>query len=329
MGDTLYVGSCSGKFLALDRGTGEVTWSYDTSVDGSGAQFHGDALVIDDVIVVGSDSLDRAYLYALDRGTGAVRWKREFTGGVPVTPLRHGRSVYVMTGAGDVVAVQLDGGEIGWTLSGPARTEVGRIRSDPVRAGERVLAAWPSGRVAAIDRTTGEPAWTADLGAAINTSLAVAGKAVVAGTIDGRLHRMDASSGEIEASLYLEGIPYGDLVVTDNCIYVFAGELKSESSTKARHELNCVEPSLEESTWTQQVSEEWSTFHPLLHGDVIVAGYTNRLVAYDRRTGTNRWACSIGETPRGLTSVGDRLYIGTLRGRVLAVSIVDCAHKES
>lgn len=325
----MYVGSCSGKFLALDRGTGEVTWSYDTSVDGSGAQFHGDALMIDDVIVVGSDSLDRAYLYALDRGTGAVRWKRGFAGGVPVTPLRHGRSVYVMTGAGDVVAVRLDGGEIDWSLSGPARIEGGQIRSDPVMMGERIFAAWPAGRVAAIDRTTGKPAWTADLGAAVNTSLAVVDTAVVAGTIDGRLHRMDASSGEIEASLDLEGIPYGDLVVTDSCIYVFAGELKSESSAKARHELNCVEPSLEESTWAQQVSEEWSTFHPLLHGDAIVAGYTNRLVAYDLRTGAKRWACSIGGTPRGLASVGDRLYIGTLRGGVLAVSIVDCIGKES
>lgn len=329
MGDTLYVGSCSGEFLALNRATGEEVWTYDTSVDGSSAQFHGDALVIDDVIVVGSDSVDQAYLYALDRGTGTVRWKQRFSGGVTVTPLRHDERVYVMTGAGDVVAVKLDSGEIVWVFSGASQSGGGQTRSDPAMVGELILAAWPSGRVAAIDRTTGGEAWTANLGAAVNTSLAVVGDAVVAGTIDGRLHSLDVASGEIGAQLDLDGIPYGDLVVADTCIYVFAGEMESKSSATARHRLNCIEPSLEEPTWARQISEEWSTFHPLLHGDAIIAGYTNRIVALDRRTGAERWTCSIGETPRGLASTGDLLYAGTLRGRILAIRIADCADSET
>lgn len=328
MGDTLYVGSCSGKFLALNRATGEVAWSYDTSVDASGAQFHGDAVVIDEVIVVGSDSVDRAYFYAFDRGTGAVRWKQGFSGGVAVTPLRHEERVYVMTGAGDVVAVELDSGEIDWSVSGASLGGEGRIRSNPAMVGERLFVAWPSGQIAAIDKATGGVAWTADLGTPVNTSLAVVGDAVVAGTIDGRLHSVDLASGEVMAQLDLKGILYGDLVVTDTCIYVLSGETNTGSATE-KHTMNCIEPSLEKPSWSQQISEEWSTFHPLLHGDAIIAGYASELVAYDRRTGAKRWTCAIGGTPRGLASVGDRLYVGTLRGRVLAVSIADCADSET
>ncbi len=32
VGDTLYVGSCSGAFYALDRHHGTELWSYDTTV---------------------------------------------------------------------------------------------------------------------------------------------------------------------------------------------------------------------------------------------------------------------------------------------------------
>lgn len=313
----------------MNRATGEVAWSYDTSVDESSAQFHGDALAIGDVIVVGSDSVDQAYLYALDRATGAVRWKQGFAGGVAVTPLLHDGRIYAMTGAGDVVVVRLESGKIDWTFSGAAHGGRGRIRSDPVMVGDRIFAAWPSGRIAAIDRTTGEVAWKTDLGAAVNTSLAAVGNAIVAGTIDGRLHRLDVTSGEVVALLDLDGTPYGDLVATDTCLYVFTGELESKSSTASRHRLNCVEPSLEESAWTQMILEEWTTFHPLLHDDAIIAGYTNRLVAFDQRTGAERWTCSIGETPRGLASTGDLLYVGALRGRILAVPIVDCVNSET
>lgn len=328
MGDTLYVGSCSGEFLALNRATGEVAWSYDTSVDASGAQFHGDAVVIDEVIVVGSDSVHRAYVYAFDRGTGAVRWKRGFSGGVATTPLRHDERVYVMTGSGDVVAVERDSGEIDWSVSGASLGGEGRIRSKPAMVGERLYVAWPSGQIAAIDHATGGVVWTAKLGTPVNTSLAVVGDAVVAGTIDGRLHSVDLASGKVMAQLHLDGILYGDLIATDTCIYVLSGETNTGSATE-KHTINCIEPSLEKSSWSQQISEEWSTFHPLLHGDGIIAGYASKLVAYDRRTGAKRWTCAIGGTPRGLTSVGDQLYVGTLRGRVLAVPIADCVDNES
>jgi outer membrane protein assembly factor BamB len=54
-GRLVIAGSCAGKLLALDDSTGAIVWQYDTSIDGSPAQFHGDALVTEDLVVVGTD----------------------------------------------------------------------------------------------------------------------------------------------------------------------------------------------------------------------------------------------------------------------------------
>jgi len=54
-GDLVYVGSCSGTYFALNRSTGARRWTYDTRQDGDAAQFHGNPLITDDLVVTGSD----------------------------------------------------------------------------------------------------------------------------------------------------------------------------------------------------------------------------------------------------------------------------------
>ncbi len=50
MGDSLFVGSCSGVFFAFDKANGDVRWAYDTTTDGPRANFHGDPVVTDTLI---------------------------------------------------------------------------------------------------------------------------------------------------------------------------------------------------------------------------------------------------------------------------------------
>ena len=69
-GERVYFGSCPGSYFAVDRASGEVRWSYDTSQDGTTAQFHGDALITDELVVVGSDAQPMGQLYAFDRASG-------------------------------------------------------------------------------------------------------------------------------------------------------------------------------------------------------------------------------------------------------------------
>jgi outer membrane protein assembly factor BamB len=102
VGDHLYVGSCSGRFFALNRTNGQVVWSHDTSVDGPSASFHGDVLVTDRLVLVGSDAEPQGYLYALERSTGVARWKHPFPGGVGAAILRRGETAFAVSASGEV-----------------------------------------------------------------------------------------------------------------------------------------------------------------------------------------------------------------------------------
>ena len=97
MGDTLYVGSCSGYFHAIGRRDGASVWTYDTSFDGAHGQFHGEMLIEGDRIVVGADAEGDGHLYAFDAGTGEVIWKQLAPGGFTARILREGSRVYAMT----------------------------------------------------------------------------------------------------------------------------------------------------------------------------------------------------------------------------------------
>ncbi len=58
----VFIGSCSGEFLACGLDSGKVHWSYDIKQDG-GLSFHGDFLLSDDRIYAGSDG-DAGSIYA-------------------------------------------------------------------------------------------------------------------------------------------------------------------------------------------------------------------------------------------------------------------------
>ena len=52
--DTVFIGSCAGVFYALNKATGKMRWSYDIRQDGKQISFHGNPLVVDDMILIGT-----------------------------------------------------------------------------------------------------------------------------------------------------------------------------------------------------------------------------------------------------------------------------------
>ena len=53
---------------ALDKKTGQVKWDYDIRKDGEQSQFHGDPLITDQLVVIGTDGTI-GYVYAFERAT--------------------------------------------------------------------------------------------------------------------------------------------------------------------------------------------------------------------------------------------------------------------
>src|SRR5437016_14680750 len=85
---------------ALDKRSGQARWSYDVRKDGDQTEFHGDPLVAEDLIVIGTDG-NMGHVYAFYRSTGAVRGKYrvESRGFAPaIVPAVN--SIYAMTSDG-------------------------------------------------------------------------------------------------------------------------------------------------------------------------------------------------------------------------------------
>jgi len=110
VGDTLYIGSCSGSYYALDRATGAIRWTYDTGVDGPPASFHGDPVTSAGLIVTGSDHTLGGYAYAFDLETGELAWRLD-VGGLESDLVAEGSRVIGATSDGGLIALDLESGD--------------------------------------------------------------------------------------------------------------------------------------------------------------------------------------------------------------------------
>lgn len=322
-GERVHVGSCAGTYLALDEASGEVAWSYDTSRDGPAAQFHGDALITEELVVVGSDARPMGQLYAFDRASGRLRWRIPYPGGVAAELHRFGETVLVVAVAGEVWAVELATGYPIWTFEGAPEASRGTLSLDPALAGDRLLVPWRSGQVDAFEAATGRHLWRRDLEAPLNTSAAVAGGELVVGSLDGRLYRLSPETGEVLGSFDAGGAPYGDLTVAGGCLLALwaEGGIDETGGAAGPYVLACIEPGLERVRWRHAYERKWSTHRPLAWQGRVIAGGRNTLVAFDAASGDLLWEHRLEGVPRGLGASGETLYVGTLSGEVLALPI--------
>lgn len=312
----LYIGSCSGRFYALDLATGADRWVYDTSADGPPAQFHGDLLLAGGRLFVGADADPVGHLYAFDAASGRVAWKLPSPGGVPARVLARGDLVYAQTAAGEVWAVDQATGELAWLHRAAGAGADSRRQVDPVLEGGRLVVGWPSGDVEALDATTGELLWRVRIGQRINTSLAAVDGHVLAGSVDGKLHALALADGRARPPIDLGGLPYGDLIAIDRCLLAL--------HATAGHSLSCLDTTTGATIWSRSFASEIDSFRPLVLGDTVVIGYAGRLVALDLADGAEAWSCAVNGVPRGLNAEGDRLYVGMLSGKVTALPIAQC-----
>lgn len=307
-GDLVLVGSCSGVYYALDRTSGKVRWTYDTQVDGGPLQFHGDPLVTEDLVVTGSDGGKEAFVYAFDLASGERRWQHPVGRGLETDILRRGAAAFGCTSGGDLLALDLATGELRWKISPAAAERKGRVPS-PILVGDRLIFASPGGEVHAVDPGSGEVRWRRDLASPPHTGLAVLAGKLYLGTYDGHVHRLSLATGEVEARIRLEGVPFGVPVAAGDSLLVLFD----------RRHLAALDPGLTQLRWRQTTWGEWSTERPLPWRDgVLVGNRDGELVAFRTADGEKLWSHAFEGMLRGLGQADGTIYIGTLAGLLYA-----------
>src|SRR5687768_4174913 len=206
----MFIGSCAGNFYAINKSTGQVQWSYDIRKDGKQQSFHGNPLVTNDLILIGTDrSCDPegvGHVYAFERDSGTVRWKYRSTS-VPTDIVQLGSNVYFGSFHDKWSAVNLHTGGLNWSFSTDALNKDCDPPKAPVTDENRLFIAGLDGVIYSLDASTGRVIWKRKLAAAPSTSLVFRDKTLYVGTTDRRIYRLNAETGATVAELATEATP--------------------------------------------------------------------------------------------------------------------------
>jgi outer membrane protein assembly factor BamB len=313
------VGSCKGFFYSLDRHTGEVLWQYDISQDGEQSNFHGDPLVLDDVVYIGTDGVGIGHLYAFDFATGAVWWLYPDSRGVATDIASLGDAVFGTTLSDELLCLDRDTGDRLWSYHGDHTTSEDFFNGTPALTPDAIYFGGIDGTLRALDPDSGELRWAQPLGNRITTSVLYLDGQLFVGTEGGTMFRIDAVTGGITNTLDLDGMPSQAIVSADDHLCVFVDWAQSGG------EIVAIDTSLAALAWRQPNDEDdkWTSARPYrVGGDVVVGSQKGRVQAFRISDGRPSWLVSIEGTARGMGFANDAVYVGTLDGKVYCVDRV-------
>jgi outer membrane protein assembly factor BamB len=300
-------------FYALDRETGDPVWSYDTSQDGQPAEFHGDPVVVEDVVVTGCDRTALAHTYAFDRNNGDLFWKQP-AAAFASDVIQVGDRAVGRRWNGDLMSLSIDDGQVQWILQPQDYTYRYRVDFSPVIFGDVIYYGGVDGFVHAVEGASGLTRWRRDLGDAITTTPVTDGHDLYVGVAGNMIHLLSGKDGTLLASQTCSGRPFGRPALGEEVV-VFLIEDAS---------LVAYDRSLGEVRWSKEAERTWSSYQPLLWDGVLVLGTPGgEVIGYRLADGSTDFRLTVEGVVRGLGRDETTLYIGTLGGTLYAWRIRD------
>lgn len=311
MGDLVVIGSCSGTLFALDRRDGSTRWARDVRPAGRPTSFHGDPLVADSLLVIGTDGrtpesdLNHVWAFALD---GTVRWKTEVRAGIVSDVVQARDRIFVTTRSDSLLCLDLVTGGRLWAFAADEHaSEEGFLYRSPAVAGDRVFVGDMEGRVHALSVESGRVLWTRSLGSTISTGILAIGDELVVGDDSGAVHRLERATGSPRRSIRVGSVFQGQPLALGDSLVVLLG----------RDALACVDLRGSRVRWKRHMS--FSSSRPYLRqGSVIAATAEGDLVAFRARDGLPLWTRAFEGLVRGIGQDDRALYVGTEEGWVSA-----------
>jgi outer membrane protein assembly factor BamB len=320
VGDVMFIGSCAGNFYALNKTTGQVQWGYDIRKDGKQQSFHGDPLVINDLILIGTDrSCDPegvGHVYAFERESGKVRWKYRSTS-VPTDIVQLKSNVYFGSFQDNWSSVDLRTGGLNWSFSTGAPNKDCDAPKSPITDQNRLFIAGLDGVIYSLDALSGRVSWKIKLPAAPSTGLALRDKTIYVGTNDQRIYRLSAETGAVISELAVEAKPVGRLAFSNDSLLMFL-----ESASERVGYIISVDSKLTSVRWKQRSSPGWASERPHLWKEYVVAGNCRGEMAAFRATdGAPQWNLSLKGCIRSIGSSGSMLFAGVQEGTIYAYDL--------
>ena len=289
-GDSLYICSLEGKFLALDLPDRNTLRDFtpgdqkeSSSFLGCTGQSTSQTIAYATPIISGSMFYVGTYsgeVYALDTTNGAKKWDyttdNNIVGGLAL--------------AGDALIVPSDdklykfdaqNGGILWNE--PFDTS-GKIWSTPVVSGSTVYFGNLDHKLYAVDLESGEERWERGFAGAIASTALIIDDTLYIGTFDKKFYALDTKSGEDkwEKPFTTEDWFWNKAAFDNGTIYVgtLGGTVYAINAATGTHK------------WIYETeSRDRFRSAPVIVGDVLVIGcQDDRVYGLDTETGTQKWA---------------------------------------
>lgn len=269
------------------------------------------------MVLVTTDGQDVGHVYSFEQATGAVRWKYPAGHNVPSDVVRSGSTVFAISQADVLVALDLATGAERWSFSSSGdRAGRAKFVSSPVVLGSRVFFSGRDGFLYALDATSGEVAWSYDLGTVRPTSPVIRESAVAVGTDDGRLLYFDPAAGQIDAQLDLDEpvtVAYALVPAPNGLLVPLGGRPASPVAW------GLVDSGLESVSWRVGNDGRWSTLRPhIWQGAVVTGNGAGQVFVLELSDGSERQSFRVEGSVRSVGSVGDVLFVGTIEGMLYA-----------
>lgn len=298
-----------------------LRWSYDIGRDGKQKSFHGNPLITDDLILIGTDyncAPDGiGHVYAFERSTGKVRWKYQTTS-VPTDILRVGQNVYFGSFQDNWYALNLQDGKLLWKFSTGASNESCDPPKSPVADDRNLYLVGLDGTIYALNAVSGRVVWKRKLPAVPSTGLALKDKTLFVGAGNNRIYRLNAETGITVVELPVEAMPSGRITLTTDSLLLFL-ENRSERSGY----LVSVPPDLTKLQWQQKSSPDWASERPHVWGDFVVAGNCRgEAAAFRASDGARQWKLNMKGCIRSIASSEQRMFVGVQEGTLYAYELL-------
>lgn len=336
MGDTLYVGSCSGSFYAFDIHTGDVLWEFDVSKDGA-EQFHGTPLVVDSIIIFGTDqgSEEIGTLYALDRITGDLIWKSTGHSGMATEPSVGPDSIiFAITRDDSLLAVNLHNGETVWSFfSGWQRSDfeeyesaisIPKIVSSPVILNNFIVMFGRNDVIYRLRMNDGAVEDSLLTDHIVTSDPVVIGSKILLGLSNLTLATYDPEKNKLDEFCTLPYMALGGMAAHDEHIAILAGYEDDRPTYVAS-----IDGETGELDWVTAIRDEDSDAYwyvPRIHvwrEWIVVGSTTGRVVLLNAASGEVVWEYICDDPVRGIGHSDSILFVGTFSGQLYAFSAPD------
>jgi outer membrane protein assembly factor BamB len=320
VGELLFIGSCAGNFYGLNKTTGQLQWSYDIRQDGRQQSFHGNPLVADDLILIGTDKAcdpeGVGHVYAFERETGKVRWKYRSTS-VPTDIVQLDSNVYFGSFQDNWSSVDLHTGSLKWSFSTGTTNKECHLPRAPVIYKDHLIISGLDGVIYSLDALSGRVSWKRKLSALPSTALHLRDDNIYVGTEDQRIYRVDAKTGAVISELALEAKPMGRLAFANDSLFMFL-----ENVSERVGYIIAVDSKLTGLRWKRRSSPEWASESPHVWNESVVVGNCRgQMAAFGAADGEPQWDLILKGCIRSIGSSGNMLFAGVQEGTVYAYEL--------